>query len=100
MTEIKFNRHIEPTQRTGMRFIQRGIEGSIVMLNLMHFREVADYIAHPELSPKDSLSGAEAFKRYIEHPLPFLCKSGGEVMFLGNAVSFLSDPKRKDGILS
>jgi hypothetical protein len=26
MTEFEFNRYIEPSQRAGMRFIQRGIE--------------------------------------------------------------------------
>lgn len=33
-------------------FIQRGIEGrfSIIMLNLLRFREIADYTAHPELT--------------------------------------------------
>ncbi|WP_235179005.1 hypothetical protein [Bacillus cihuensis] len=58
MTEFEFNRYIEPTQRAGMRFIQRGIERSIVMLNLMRFREVGDYTAHSELSPEDPIRGA------------------------------------------
>ncbi len=33
MTEFESIRYIEPSQRAGMRFMQRGIEGSVVMLN-------------------------------------------------------------------
>ncbi|MEK3787077.1 hypothetical protein [Paenibacillus sp. FSL K6-1230] len=43
MTELESIRYIEPTQQSGMRFMQRGIEGSIVMLNLLRFRDIADY---------------------------------------------------------
>ncbi|MGG3871122.1 DUF1330 domain-containing protein [Brevibacillus laterosporus] len=86
MTEFGSIRYIEPSQRAGMRFMQRGIEGSIVMLNLLRFRDVADYTANP-------ISGAEAFNRYIEHTLPFLRESGGEVMFLGDGGEFLIGPE-------
>jgi hypothetical protein len=37
------------------------IEGGLVMLNLLRFREVADYSANPELAPAAPISGAEAF---------------------------------------
>ncbi len=77
--------------------MQRGIKGSIVMLNLLRFRDVADYTANPELTPEVPISGAEAFNRYIEHTLPFLRENGGEVVFLGDGGEFLIT---KDGILS
>lgn len=93
MTEFEFIRYIERSQRAGMRFMQRGIEGSIIMLNMLRFREIADYTAHPELTPEDPISGAEAFNRYIEHPLSFLLESGGEVMFLGVGGEFLIGPE-------
>lgn len=86
-------RYIEPSQRAGRRFMQRGIEGSIIMLNLLRFREFADYTANPELTPVVPISGAEAFNRYIYHTLPFLRESGGEVMFLGNGGEFLIGPE-------
>ncbi|MDU0202528.1 hypothetical protein ACYEXS_12750 [Paenibacillus sp. MAH-36] len=35
MTEFESIRYIEPSLRAGMKFMQRGIEGSIVMLNLL-----------------------------------------------------------------
>ncbi|MNI51983.1 hypothetical protein D3C73_1067360 [compost metagenome] len=78
MTELESIRYIEPTQRAGMRFIQRGIEGSIVMLNLLRFREVADYTANPGLIPEGPISGAEAFNRYIEHTQSFLAFSNNQ----------------------
>ena len=37
------------------------IEGGLVMLNLLRFREVADYSANPELAPAAPISGAEDF---------------------------------------
>jgi len=40
------------------------------MLNLLRFREVADYRATPALAPPAPISGADAFQRYIDHTLP------------------------------
>lgn len=34
-------RHIEPSPTAGRLFVQRGIEGPVVMLNLLRFRSVA-----------------------------------------------------------
>ncbi|MFS1518885.1 DUF1330 domain-containing protein [Bacillus sp. SCS-151] len=91
--KTKIIRYIEPSQRAGMRFMQHGYEGSIIMLNLLRFRDIADYTANPELSSEVPISGAEAFNRYIEHTLPFLRESGGEVMFLGGSGEFLIGPE-------
>lgn len=62
------------------------------MLNLLRFREVADYSATPELEPATPISGAEAYQLYIEHTLPHLRESGGEVEFMGEAGAFLIGP--------
>jgi hypothetical protein len=85
--------YLEPSQRAGMKFIERGIKGSVVMLNLLRFRDVADYSASPELAPDAPISGAEAFNRYIEHTLPFLRESGGDVLFLGAGGDLLIGPE-------
>lgn len=87
------HRFLEPTQSAGRRFVQRGIEGPVVMLNLLRFREVADYSAHPELAPATPITGAEAFERYVRHTQPFLHESGGEVLFLGDGGAFLIGPE-------
>ena len=84
--------YIEPTQEAGRRFVQRGLAGPVVMLNLLKFREIADYSAHPELAPSRPISGAEAFDRYVRHTLPYLRESGGDVPFLGAGGAFLIGP--------
>ena len=63
------------------------------MLNLLRFREVADYSAHPELAPPSPISGREAYQKYAEHTLPFLQESGGEVLFSGHAGAYLIGPE-------
>lgn len=85
--------HLEPTQGAGRLFVQRGLEGPVIMLNLLRFREVADYTAHPDLAPAAPISGAEAFDRYFRHTLPFLRASGGDVVFLGAGGPYLIGPE-------
>jgi hypothetical protein len=81
--------HLEPTQESGRDFLMRGLEGEIVMLNLLRFRDVADYSGTPELEPEVPVSGAEAYQRYIEHTLPYLRESGGDIEFMGEGGRFL-----------
>lgn len=94
-------RYLEVSQEAGRAFFMRGLSGSVVMLNLLRFREQADYSANPELAPKEPISGAAAYQRYIEHTLPFLKKSGGEVLFLGRGGPVLIGPadERWDAML-
>jgi uncharacterized protein (DUF1330 family) len=62
------------------------------MLNLLRFRAVADYSASPALAPATPISGAEAFARYIAHTMPYLRRSGGDLLFLGEGGRFLIGP--------
>jgi len=75
------SRYLEPTQEAGRALFMRALQGSVVVLDLVRFRETADYSANPELAPATPISGAEAFDRYIHHTLPFLHQSGGELHF-------------------
>jgi uncharacterized protein (DUF1330 family) len=84
--------YLEPTQESGRAFFTRQISGSIVMLNLLRFREIADYSATPALAPPSPITGTAAYRLYMEHTLPHLEKSGGEVLFLGQGGSFLIGP--------
>lgn len=95
MTAPEPIRYLEPTQTAGRAFVLRGIEGSVVMLNLLRFRDVADYSAHPDLAPETPISGAEAFDRYIRHTLPFLHESGGDLVFLGSGGPYLIGPEQE-----
>jgi uncharacterized protein (DUF1330 family) len=85
--------YFEPTQESGRALVMRGIRGEVVMLNLLRFREVADYSANPELAPETPISGAEAYDRYVAHTLPYLRKSGGEILLMGEGGHFLIGPE-------
>jgi hypothetical protein len=73
------------------------------MLNLLRFRDIADYSETPELMPSESISGAEAYQKYIDHTLPFLKESGGDSVFLGkggkahgSSITTFGDDDRKN----
>ena len=84
--------YLEPTQESGSALFRRNIAGEVVMLNMLRLKEIADYSATPELMPEKPLSGREAFQLYIEHTLPFLRESGGELLLLGNGGQFFIGP--------
>lgn len=84
-----------PTIQAGRKFVRRGLQGEVIMLNLLRFREKADYSKAPELAPESPIRGAEAFDRYLRHTLPFLHQSGGDLMFLGSGGSFLIGPEHE-----
>jgi hypothetical protein len=85
--------YFEPTHESGRAFVRREIRGEVVMLNLLRFREVADYSASPALAPEAPISGAEAYDRYIAHTLPHLRRSSGDLLFLGEGGQFLIGPQ-------
>jgi uncharacterized protein (DUF1330 family) len=95
MTDSTSIRYLEPTQDAGRRYFSRGVAGPVVMLNLLRFREVADYSATPALAPAAPISGAEAYERYIAHTRPFLEEAGGELMFLGQGGEYLIGPRNE-----
>jgi len=92
MTDAPKQRHLDPTQESGRGFLARGIRGSIVMLNLLRFRDVADYSANPGLAPGRPMTGEEAYRLYVRHTLPHLEASGGELLFFGKGGPFLIGP--------
>lgn len=89
MTEF----YLEATQEAGKAFFSQNIPGEFFMLNLLHFRDVADYSDFPKLSPTESISGKQAYQRYIKHTLPLLKKIGSEVVFQGGSGTFLIGPQ-------
>ncbi|MBK7787242.1 MAG: DUF1330 domain-containing protein [Saprospiraceae bacterium] len=93
--------YLMPTQEDGRKFIMRAIQGSVVMLNLLRFRDIADYSESPELMPAEPISGKQAYQLYVEHTIPFLTKSGGEILFMGEGGDFLIGPsnERWDAVL-
>lgn len=91
--------YFDPTQQSAEALIARQIAGEfngpVTMLNLLRFRELADYSANPELAPDAPISGAAAYDLYAEHTMPYLVESGGEVVFQGNADTFFIGPSNE-----
>ncbi len=85
--------YLDVTQESGAALFTRNITGEVVMLNLLRFREVADYAEFPELAPERPISGREAYQRYVEHTLPYLQEAGGEVLYLGEGGHYLIGPQ-------
>lgn len=84
--------YLEPTQEAGREFFSRDLQGPVVMLNLLRFRAVADYSGAPQLAPTTPISGAAAYRLYMDHTMPYLAKSGGELLFYGRGGSYLIGP--------
>lgn len=93
--------YLAPTQEAGRDFVMRQLQGSVVMLNLLRFRAWADYSESPELAPDEPISGESAYRKYVEHTLPFLEASGGEILLMGQGGHFLIGPpdERWDAVL-
>lgn len=85
--------YLEPTQESGRAFFMRGIVGKVVMLNLLRYRAVADYSSTPHLAPSTAISGEAAYRLYMEHTMPHLKKSGGQLLFFGRGGPFLVGPE-------
>lgn len=84
--------YLEPTQESGAALFKRNLQSEVIMLNLLQLKDIADYSDTPELAPENDISGREAFQKYIDHTLPFLEKSGGDLMLLGEGGNFFIGP--------
>lgn len=84
--------YLEPTQESGRAFMMRGLSGSVVMLNLLRYRAIADYSATPHLAPSAPINGEEAYRLYMVHTMPHLERSGGKLLFFGRGGRFLIGP--------
>ena len=86
------NSYLEPTEKSAMELFSRKISGEVLMLNMLRFKPIADYSEFPELAPKQSITGIEAFQLYIDFTKPFLKESDGEMMLLGKGGKFFIGP--------
>ncbi len=88
-------RYIEPNDQAAAALFSKNHAGPVVMLNLLQLKDVADYSANPQLAPATTLSGQQAFNKYVEHTTPFLNASGGKMLFLGKSDQFLIGPENE-----
>ena len=61
----------------------------------MRFRPIADYSGAPQLEPESPITGEAAYRLYMEHSLPYLKESGGEVLFYGQGGTYLIGPSNE-----
>lgn len=85
--------YVAITPQQGARFFGAPDNGPVVMLNLLRFRERADYSHAPDLEPVGGVSGAEAYTHYVADMTPLLEASGGSVLFSGASSHFLIGPE-------
>jgi uncharacterized protein (DUF1330 family) len=83
---------IRPTESAGAALAGRQIRGEFVMLNLLRFREIADYSLHPDLAPEQAISGRQAYEIYMQHTAPFLHAAGGSLLYAGSGGEFFVGP--------
>jgi hypothetical protein len=85
--------YLDATEASAIQLFSRNISGEVVMLNLLRFRELADYSDYPNLVPDAPISGREAFQKYIDHTIPYLHESGGSIDFLGEGGKYFIGPQ-------
>jgi uncharacterized protein (DUF1330 family) len=84
--------YLDVSPHQGARYFGTAETGHVVMLNLLRFRERADYSHAPDLEPAGGTSGREAYAAYMAGMQPLLEASGGEVLFSGTSSRFLIGP--------
>lgn len=89
---MKAIQYLYPEYEAGKRLFQKNISGSIVNLNLIRLKEIADYSGNPDLKPENEITGREAFFNYIRKTEPFLKAAGGEILYIGKGDHFLIGP--------
>lgn len=70
---------VKPTSAQYAALEQVDADRPVVMLNLVRFRDVADYSDRPDLAPAAPISGADAYRRYSAAAQAALEEIGGAV---------------------
>jgi len=84
--------YLNPTDESAKQLFSKSMRGEVIMLNLLRFKEIADYSQFSDIAPKTPITGKEAYQIYINQTFPFLEKSGGEIMLLGKSEHFFIGP--------
>ena len=88
-------RFIHPSKETSKILSQWKDTGPVCMLNLLKFKEVANYEPFPALAPNAPISGEEAYQRYMKAVNPLLEKAGSEILYFGGGNSFVIGPSNE-----
>lgn len=88
------SKYINTTQEAGKQFyMDFHDKGKVVMLNLLKFKEIADYSDFPDLKQEENISGKQAYDLYMKHTKPILEGAGGKVLYYGRTNRFLIGPE-------
>jgi uncharacterized protein (DUF1330 family) len=74
---------VEPTAEQIATVAALPADQPVVMLNLLRFRDRADYSADPALAPDETISGEEAYQRYSDAAMPHIGAAGASLDYLG-----------------
>lgn len=88
MSETPF---VDPTRQQFDAFKSLDRDHSIEMLNLVRFRDLANYPGDHELA-RDGLTGAEAYALYGKHTAAILASVGGSILWSAKFESTLIGP--------
>lgn len=87
------SKYINANSESGKKFFQDYHDkGKVVMLNLLKFRDKADYTNLEHLDPGMEISGEEAYKLYMKHTLPTMKQAGSRLLYFGRSSAFLIGP--------
>lgn len=84
--------YLSPTPESIASLMARDVGEPVVMLNLLRFREVADYSESPDLAPDEPISGKQAYDLYSQRTIPLLNKLGGKAVYFGRGGPLLIGP--------
>ena len=95
-------KYLEANQEAGKQFyMDFHQKGKITMLNLLKFKEEADYSGLESIKPESEISGREAYNVYMECTMPHLESAGSHIVYFGDCNHFLIGPEAEswDAIL-
>ncbi|WP_299375804.1 DUF1330 domain-containing protein [uncultured Tateyamaria sp.] len=86
--------HIDPTRAQFDAFKDLPRDQPIEMLNLVAFRDLANYPGDHTLA-RDGLTGAQAYALYGKHSAPVLAAVGGTILWRGGFDTMLIGPENE-----
>lgn len=85
--------YIHPSPETAGAFFANPPEGTLFMLNLLNFRDVADYSQHPDIAPSEPISGMDAYRLYQQSITSILADAGAQILFEGKGGNWVIGPE-------
>ena len=88
--------NLDPTASQFDRFVADDPGGPAVMLNLLRYRQAADYSESPDLDPGSPVTGREAYASYTAGVLPLLDGVGGGIEMYGGCHGTVIGPEGEE----